>query len=285
MTTKHTKVSTCSTEIEKLLDSAGLVTTTTKAGWCLREGLDHLCRVDGGHSACLIEQYGLPSLYECVISQSCHCRHEQISKKPRSCFQSLCRIIVGQFVSGHSAQAVWKRLLQHTQNNLTPQTILQLTDIEEQLQKPIGTTRRKAESIVDLAKQFDQDGLSEDFLTQSDESTIRQALLKVKGIGPWSCDMYLMFYLERPNVLPLGDLGVRKGLVKHFGFQSLCPKKDADKVRERLQIYEPYQSLLAYYMWRVADIPVINEAVTEKKSDQTTESPKKRKRVPRMITP
>jgi len=61
------------------------------AGWCLREScLDHLCRVDGGHSACLIEQYGLPSLYECVVSQSCHCRHRaEFQETENVCFQSL----------------------------------------------------------------------------------------------------------------------------------------------------------------------------------------------------
>jgi DNA-3-methyladenine glycosylase II len=101
--------------------------------------------------------------------------------------------------------------------------------------------------------------LSDDFLTTADDDDVRDALLAIKGIGPWSCDMFMMFYLERSNVLPLGDLGVRKGIAKHFALRgkgkggSLCPKNDAELIQKAFQPYRPYQSLASYYMWRVAD--------------------------------
>jgi DNA-3-methyladenine glycosylase II len=73
--------------------------------------------------------------------------------------------------------------------------------------------------------------------------------------------MFLLFYLERPDVLPLGDLGVRKGIAKHFGMRgsgkqgSLCQKKDFDKIVKAVEPFAPYRSLFTYYMWKVADTP------------------------------
>ncbi|ACI65229.1 predicted protein [Phaeodactylum tricornutum CCAP 1055/1] len=256
--------------------------TSTKAGWCLRQGLLHICTVDEGYAAPLVALHGLPAFYSCVTeATNGACRHDatQDIKDPSTCFESLCRIIAGQFVSGKSAQAVWKRLLEHARHDLTPTRILQLVsqpqgeDIEFGLQKPVGLTKNKAKSIVDLARHFEDGRLSEGFLTSSTSpsgdtdstiTSIQKALLKVQGIGPWSVDMFLLFYLEQPNVLPLGDLGVRKGIAIHFAMRGsvkkgkqaqLCPKQDAPQIRRRLEAYAPYQSLLTYYMWRAADTP------------------------------
>ncbi|KAL7556572.1 hypothetical protein ACA910_016219 [Epithemia clementina (nom. ined.)] len=290
--------------------------TQTKAGWCLRQGLYHIASVDNQSLLPRILHHGVPPFYF-QKKKGNACRHEatQDLKDPQTCFQSLCRIIAGQFVSGKSAQAAWNRLLSlavdNDKNNntdavnkendnknnchggLTPEFILlhYKDNNVDQLQAAAGLTKAKARSIVDLAHHFVQDEfvLSEDWLQDpcTTEDELRQALLQVKGIGVWSCDMFLLFYLERPNVLPLGDLGVRKGLARHFfsppplvsGSATttttaasqrkkspppttrttlLCPKKDAARILTRLQPFAPYYSLLSYYMWRVADTPDMN---------------------------
>lgn len=253
-------------------------TSTTKAGWCLREGLMHIALADDDNNAMLslIQQHGIPTYFSCCSSSNNSnsttdknknkrtCRHddtlqkEGVHKNPSNCFESLCRTVVGQFVSGVSAMAAWKRLLAVADNKLTPDVILTLTkddDIESNLQKPAGLTKAKAACLVDLARHFADGSLSEDFFaTAENENEIRKALLKVRGIGPWSCDIFLQFYLERPNILPLGDLGVRKGLAKHFSLV-VDSSKNHDEVTRRLNIYAPYHSLVTYYMWRVADTP------------------------------
>ena len=136
----------------------------------------------------------------------------------------------------------------------------------------MGITKNKAKALQDLAIHFQDGRLSEEFLRQThaaresdsscsssgdDTNAIRQALLNVRGIGEWSCDMFLLFTLEHGDVLPLGDLGVRKGMQKHFfpRSASLCAKKDKAKIHERLDPFRPYRSLVSYYMWRVADTP------------------------------
>lgn len=248
--------------IDNLFEALATTNTTTKAGWCLKEACHHVVGVDDGRIAPLIERHGLPAFY--FESQNL-CRHDatQDIKDARTCFQSLVRTIAGQFVSGKSAQAAWKRVLEISGDDLTPEVILQVAadDIESGLQKPAGLTKAKAASLVDLANHFQDGRLSEEWLNAASEEEVRKALLKVRGIGPWSCDMFLMFYLERPNILPLGDLGVRKGIAAWFGWRGslpkgqLCPKKDAAWINEKLEIYKPYQSILTYFMWRAADTP------------------------------
>lgn len=293
--------------VELLLEKAGLSAPSrgmripTKAGWCLRQGLYELYQADDGLLAPLIDQHGVPGFYSVCEEQRKTCRHDatQDIKDPSTCFQSLCRIVAGQSVSGSSAQAAWKRLLQTTKDELTHETVLKLVQkrgLEGGLQKPVGLTRSKAASILDIATHFDSGTLSEDFFASADEEKVREALLSVKGLGPWSCDIFLMFYLERPNVLPLGDLGVRKGITKVFQLPcAVNNKSDYSKVRQRLQPYEPYQSLLTYYMWRAADTPkttTLGPKKKKKKKKQTkaqTTAPstptKKRRTVARRVTP
>jgi 3-methyladenine DNA glycosylase/8-oxoguanine DNA glycosylase len=261
--------------VEKALLNAGISQTLTKADWCLKEGLLHICSVDGGHLMSLVEQHGPPTYYHSLK----HCRHENAAtenmKAPSTAFQSLCRIVAGQQLAGAAAQAVWKRLLATTSDNLTPTTILFLVEnqgLVDRLQKPAGLSLAKAKSIVYLAQHFLSGDLSEEFLSSSPESSVREALLKVKGLGPWSCDMFLMFALEKSNVLPVGDLGVRKGLCRHFSMRgsakqgSLCPKKDLHLIQTTAQVFEPYRSLLSFYMWKAAD--VVDLFVSPKKKNR-----------------
>lgn len=294
--------------IDTLFQKANLSSTKTKAGWCLKQGLLHIASCsdddDDGAMLRLIQRHGIPSFYSCCSTStnpnSTLCRHDatQDIKDPSTCFESLCRIIAGQFISGVAAQAAWKKLLAVTNNNLTPETILALADdeqhaMETKLQKPAGITKAKARSIVDLAQHFVDGKLSEELFsddsdkTNDDEAILRKALLSVRGIGPWSCDMFLQFYLEKPNILPLGDLGVRKGIAKHFGIRGsqargqICAKKDENRVRERLAMYEPYHSLVTYYMWRVADTP----SVMDNSENSTRSLPSKKRQQTKTVIP
>lgn len=268
-------------QVDGLLSFAGIEKTRTKGDWCLRSGLEHLMtRVDMKNNGSvslsdLILQNGAPTIYHSIP-----CRHGdsavQDLNKPGNCFESLCRIIAGQQLAGAAAQSVWKRLLETTNQNLTPATILSLAEenMETNLQKPAGLSGAKARSIVDLSHHFQDGKLNETLLTSSPEATVRSLLLNVKGLGPWSCDMFLMFYLERSDILPVGDLGVRKGLARHFQLSgsSLCAKKDLDRMLEIAAPYQPYRSLLSYYMWKAADIAdFYNDGKDKRKS------PKKQK--------
>jgi DNA-3-methyladenine glycosylase II len=250
------------TLIDSLLKQSSICDKTiTKSGWCIREALLHITSFDEEDRWYdILRRHGAPSLYDTGPS----CREEdtiQDMKRPITCFQSLCRIVAGQQLAGAAAQAVWNRMLHVTQPTLTPATVLALEEsgLVDNFQKPIGLSMTKARSIVDLAKKFQEGTLSETFLQSALDDDIRDALLKVHGIGPWSCDMFLLFHLERPDVMPLGDLGVRKGMAKHFSIRGsgkmgvICPKKDYNKLMDLTRPFQPYRSVFSFYMWRVAD--------------------------------
>jgi DNA-3-methyladenine glycosylase II len=281
--------------VRQLFASYGAATTVTKGGWCLQAGLIHIASVDENRLLPLVQQHGIPTFYECCktaaataatassdcSSQNNSCRHHDRNhaptedlKQPTNSFESLCRIVAGQFVSGKAAQAIWNRLLSVAGSpGLTPNRIVELNDADPiAWKRQAGLSRAKARAVVDIARQFQSGTLSEDLLsssTERSEDDIREALLVIKGIGPWSCDMFLQFYLERSNILPLSDLGVRKGIAKLFG----CSSKD--DTEHLLRVYEPYRSLVTYYMWRVADTPTATTGeravvATSKKRKQST---------------
>jgi 3-methyladenine DNA glycosylase/8-oxoguanine DNA glycosylase len=186
--------------------------------------------------------------------------------------QSVLDLVDVRYSSKEDVDARVTKKAKRGSSTTTPQPSLVVDDVSR-LQKPAGLSQSKATSIVHLAHAFQEGYLSDAFLTKAKmndnnndddgDTGLRDALLQIKGIGPWSCDMFLMFYLERPNVLPLGDLGVRKGIGRFFAMKPLtktpsnggmlCAKKDADRIHERLAPYNPYQSLLTYYMWKAAD--------------------------------
>ncbi|KAI2505891.1 Helix-hairpin-helix DNA-binding motif class 1 [Fragilaria crotonensis] len=245
--------------VTNLLKDAGIKVTTTKGSWCLHEGLSHVISVNDQSLRPIVLSSGPPRVYESI-----ECRHQdavQSMTNPKSCFESLCRIVAGQQLAGAAAHAVWQRLLETSHHALTPKKVLELAQqgLAEKLQKPAGLSGAKARSILDLAEKFEAGILSDAFLETAAEHEVREALLKVRGIGPWSCDMFLLFYLERPDIMPLGDLGVRKGIAKHFGLRgtgkhgTLCQKNDVDRMNDAAKPYAPYRSLLSFYMWKVAD--------------------------------
>lgn len=262
--------------VNDLFRTAMTSQTITKSGWCLKEGMIHVLNAEGsGLLETIVLQRGLPNIYSFMdCENSSTCRHETSSTtKPQNCFQSLCRIIAGQQLAGMAARSIWLRFVDVVTASsecqiLTPESVLNLAEkgIEQHLQTPSGLSRAKSLSIVALAEAFEKGNLTETFLTSPDstEEDIRNVLLTIKGIGPWTCDMFLLFYLEKSNVLPIGDLGVRKGIAKFFGLKgtgqkgSLCQVKDKAAIESVMAPYHPYMSLVTYYMWAVADAKDFN---------------------------
>ena len=190
--------------VDKLLKEAGIEETKTQNGWCLKAAMTHILKADNGRMFPLVEQHGAPtifaSLQHCKISTG---GAAEAITEPKNCFESLCRIVAGQQLAGAAASAMWRRLLEtaDADGKLTPERVLELVKngMEEGLRKPAGLSNAKARSIVNIAQAFHKGELSEAFLKTSEEQKIREELIKIKGIGPWSCDMFCMFFLELPG--------------------------------------------------------------------------------------
>ncbi|KAH8076167.1 hypothetical protein JL721_158 [Aureococcus anophagefferens] len=126
--------------------------------------------------------------------------------------------------------------------------------LPDDLRQACGLSRAKAKAVVGVARAFLAGDLSDELLATAPVDELRARLCALNGVGPWSCDMYLIFHLKKADVLPLGDLGVRGGAARAFGVTgrgkngALDMKKDADVLEALFAPYAPYRSLAAYYM-------------------------------------
>jgi DNA-3-methyladenine glycosylase II len=165
-------------------------------------------------------------------------------------FVTLARSIVGQQISVKAAQTVWDRFAKLSRR-LTPRQVLKLKvdDMRE-----AGLSARKVEYLVDLALHFDNGGLHvKEWHTMDDEAIIAE-LVAIRGIGRWTAEMFLIFHLMRPNVLPLDDVGLINGISQGYFSGEAVSRSDA---REVAAAWAPYCSVATWYIWRSLDpLPV-----------------------------
>ncbi len=170
-------------------------------------------------------------------------------KRSSNAFQSLVKSIIFQQLSGKAAGTILRRFLELFPNSRfpTPEQVLTLSD--EQF-RGAGVSAQKMSYIRDLAARFlDGTIVPKKFPKMSDEE-IREHLVAVKGVGRWTADMFLMFTLYRPDVLPTGDLGIQKGFQKVYQLKEL---PDAKKMEKMAKQWEPYRTVACWYLWRAVD--------------------------------
>ncbi len=167
-------------------------------------------------------------------------------------FETLLRSLVGQQISVKAAEAVWGRVLLTMGGSVSSATILGLS---EEALRATGLSRQKVLYAKALSE-FDQAGeLSLSRLAALDDSACIHHLCRVKGIGPWTAQMFLMFGLRRPDVWPVDDIGVQRGIsMQFFDGQPIGPK-EALQFGEKLK---PWRTVAAWYLWRSLDPAVVD---------------------------
>ena len=169
-------------------------------------------------------------------------------------FQTLARAIVGQQISVKAAQSVWDRLFETNRaqhKHFNAKNILQL---EPSLLRAAGLSTRKVEYMRDLANHFENGGLGHAQWDQLDDETVIKELVAIRGIGRWTAEMFLIFYLMRPNVLPLDDIGLIRGISLAYFSGEPVTRSEAKEVAAN---WEPWKTVATWYMWRSLDpIPV-----------------------------
>jgi DNA-3-methyladenine glycosylase II len=165
-------------------------------------------------------------------------------------FQTLARAIVGQQISVKAAQAVWNRLASEL-GGVTPRSLL-ARDADEL--RGCGLSRQKAIYIADLAQRFATGTLDPGRWRRMDDEALIAELTQVKGIGRWTAEMFLIFYLARPDVLPLDDLGLQRAMRLHY---SRGRPLSRARIRRIADNWAPWRSVATWYLWRSLDpIPV-----------------------------
>ncbi|MGA0569282.1 DNA-3-methyladenine glycosylase family protein [Variovorax sp. VNK109] len=165
-------------------------------------------------------------------------------------FTTLARSIVGQQISVKAAQAVWDRFAR-LPRRMTPSAVLKLK-VDDM--RAAGLSARKIEYLVDLALHFDSGAIHVSQWNAMDDEAIIAELVAIRGIGRWTAEMFLIFHLMRPNVLPLDDVGLISGISKSYFSGDPVSRSDA---REVAEAWQPYCSVATWYIWRSLDpLPV-----------------------------
>ncbi len=174
-------------------------------------------------------------------------------------FTTLARSIVGQQISVKAAQTVWDRFAEVAQRSrkagvggaISPAHVLKLKVDDMQA---AGLSARKIEYLVDLALHFDSGAIHVDAWKAMTDDEIIAELVGIRGIGRWTAEMFLIFHLMRPNVLPLDDVGLLNGISRNYFSGDPVSRSDA---REVAAAWTPYCSVATWYIWRSLDpLPV-----------------------------
>ena len=176
---------------------------------------------------------------------------EDATLTSRGCaFTTLARSIVGQQISVKAAESVWQKVIGAIPD-MTPHTI---AIAEKDLLRACGLSARKITYLQDLSRHFTEGRLNETTWTDRDDEAIIKQLTEVKGIGRWTAEMFLIFHLQRPDVLPLDDIGLQRAISQHYFDKQPVNKKT---MLELAKPWQPWRSVATWYLWRSLDpLPV-----------------------------
>jgi len=166
-------------------------------------------------------------------------------------FHSLAEAIVYQQLNGKAAVTIFQRFAGLAGDPVTPEGILKLTDAQL---RSVGLSKQKSSYLKDMAQRAARGELDFSRLpAMSDEDVIKH-LTQVKGVGVWTAQMFLMFTLRRPNVLPTGDYGIQAAMKKYYKKRKMPNPEQMEKIAKP---WEPYRSVACWYLWRSLDIKTI----------------------------
>jgi DNA-3-methyladenine glycosylase II len=178
-------------------------------------------------------------------------QHPRIALEPRGePFFTLARSIVGQQISVRAAACIWDRLIA-----LAPQmSPRQILDAGRRRLVDCGLSGRKAEYVTDLARHFAEGRLRVELWSQMEDEAVIAELIRVRGIGRWTAEMFLIFNMLRPDVLPCDDLGLQRAVCLHYLRGRSISMQTLRRISEA---WAPWRSVATWYLWRSLDpVPV-----------------------------
>ena len=169
-------------------------------------------------------------------------------------FTTLARSVVGQQISVKAAQSVWEKFVaaMSVPGTRVPSGAVLALSVEQM--RGVGLSARKVEYLSDLAQHFQSGSVHVNDWQQMDDEAIIDELVAIRGIGRWTAEMFLIFHLMRPNVMPLDDLGLLKGISRNYFSGEPVSRAEAREVGDA---WNPYRSVATWYIWRSLDpLPV-----------------------------
>eukprot|EP00602_Paraphysomonas_sp_CaronLab_P010082 CAMPEP_0185037436 /NCGR_PEP_ID=MMETSP1103-20130426/31839_1 /TAXON_ID=36769 /ORGANISM="Paraphysomonas bandaiensis, Strain Caron Lab Isolate" /LENGTH=287 /DNA_ID=CAMNT_0027575405 /DNA_START=1 /DNA_END=864 /DNA_ORIENTATION=+ len=230
-------------------------------GWNMGDALRHLCTVDT-HLCRMIEQTHVPDI---LI---------QANSQMRTPYTALLQSIIYQQIAGSAAKAIYSRLCESlgvsVEDNISPSVVYNATFCQTEIDgkrkmlvngKVSGLSGQKAKYIQSLTELFMDTNKLKDFdFHSASNDEVFEKLIEVKGVGAWSIHMFMIFHLNRPDVLPTGDLAVRRGVCKLYDLPLTTfegGKRGENALKERCVHWSPYSTVGALYMWKMSSTTVM----------------------------
>ena len=162
-------------------------------------------------------------------------------------FFSICRTIVGQQISTKAADSIWRKFEEKCNKKITPEIVLKLSAFSL---KSAGLSRQKVTYLKNIAKNFKRKSFNIRDLEKMDDDLAIDYITKLKGLGVWSAQMFLMFNLNRPDIFPTKDIGLIRAISKNYKTSYPPSKRFLNKISKK---HSGYRSVFTWYMWRSID--------------------------------
>ena len=175
-------------------------------------------------------------------------RRDLKRERPGDAYGTLVRSIVGQQLSTKAAATIYGRVLELFEGH-TPAP-KQLLKVDPDRLRAAGLSRAKVVYLQDLAQHVEDGALELELLPDLPDEEVAEQLTAIKGLGRWTADMFLMFHLGRPDILPVGDQGIRRAIQVEYGLRKL---PDAKRMRKIARPWQPYRTLACLYLWSSLD--------------------------------
>ena len=163
-------------------------------------------------------------------------------------YEAIARAVVGQQLSTKAARSIWERLVARFEGSFPPPAELLATEPESL--REAGLSWSKVGFLRDLAERVEKRSLDLDALAKLPDEDVIAELTEIKGIGPWTAEMFLIFHLARPDVVSTGDLGIRRAAQLAYGLDELPGPHDLERIAEP---WRPHRTLACLYLWRSLD--------------------------------
>ena len=162
-------------------------------------------------------------------------------------FFSLCRTVIGQQVSVASADSIWSKFAKRCKGNIKPKVVLK---ISSKILKSAGLSRQKISYLKIISKAFENKSFNVKEIKKMNDTEAIEYITKLKGLGVWSAEMFLMFNLNRPDIFPVKDIGLLKAISKNYKVLYPPSKRFLEKISK---LHSGYRTVFTWYMWRSID--------------------------------
>ena len=170
----------------------------------------------------------------------------------RNAFDTLIKAIIGQQISVKAAESVYNKLVNRIGPKVNPKII---QSCESETLKQVGLSRQKVEYILNISEFFikNPELVSDEYLAIASIADITNNFIKIKGIGSWTVEMFLIFYAMKPDILPLKDIGLLNAIKNVYNLRQLSKEHQLEKIVEISDCWRPYRTVATWYLWLFID--------------------------------